>query len=102
MSTPRSHLSAEETAAIDKVRRRVAAIGFFMVAIHGVVGLIVVAHVVHGQDRADDARVLLVMSAVVAELMVAVMRLILARRPVAPSWVVLALVPTVVGWIWVF
>ncbi|KQY59754.1 hypothetical protein ASD11_09455 [Aeromicrobium sp. Root495] len=102
MSTPRAQLNAEETAAIDRVRRRVAAVGFFMVAVHGVIGLIGVAHVVEGQGRSDDAVVLLVMSAFVAQVMVAVMRLILAHRPVAPLWVLIALLPTVAGWFWVF
>lgn len=102
MSTPRAQLNAEETAAIDRVRRRVAAVGFFMVAIHGVLGLIGVAHVVKGQGRSDDAVVLLVMSAFVAEILVAVVRLILARKPVAPLWVLVGLLPTAAGFLWVF
>ncbi|MET1132378.1 MAG: hypothetical protein ABWX60_03025 [Aeromicrobium sp.] len=98
MTTTRN--TTAELAALRRVQRRVAAIAFFAVAIHGVLGLIVVAHVVHGQDRTGDAVLLLVMSAVFALVTFVVMRLILAATLRSP-WIVLAFVPTVVGFFWV-
>jgi hypothetical protein len=90
-----------ELAALRKVQRRVAAIAFFAVAIHGVLGLIVVAHVVHGQDRTGDAVLLLVMSGVFAVITYVVVRLILAAKVWSPAWIALSLVPTIAGFFWV-
>lgn len=90
-----------ELAALRKVQRRVAAIAFFAVAMHGVLGLIGVAHVVQGQDRTADAVLLLVMSGVFAVITYVVVRLILAARLWSPVWVPLAFVPTVAGFFWV-
>jgi predicted neutral ceramidase superfamily lipid hydrolase len=93
--------TAAELAALRKVQRRVAAIAFFAVAIHGVLGLIGVAHVVHGQDRTGDAVLLLIMSGVFAVITYVVVRLILAAKVWSPAWIALAFVPTVVGFFWV-
>jgi|UPI0003C7F60E hypothetical protein len=91
----------QELAALDRVRRRVMAIGFFAVIIHGVLGLVGAAEVVHGQGRTDDAVILLVLSAVVAVIMVVVIRAILGRSLASPLWLAIGLAPTVAGWIWV-
>jgi hypothetical protein len=90
-----------ELAALRRVQRRVGAIAFFSVAIHGVLGLIVVAHVVKGEGRDSDAVLLLVMSAVFAVVTYVVVRLILGARLVAPAWIALSFVPTVIGFFWV-
>ncbi len=90
-----------ELAALKRVQRRVGAIGFFAIAIHGVLGLIVVAHVVKGEGRDADAVLLLVMSAVFAVVTYLVMRVILAARLWSPAWIALSVVPTVVGAFWV-
>ncbi|KQX73817.1 hypothetical protein [Aeromicrobium sp. Root472D3] len=90
-----------ELAALRRVQRRVGAIAFFAVAIHGVLGLIVVAHVVKGEGRDADAVLLLVMSAVFAVVTYVVVRLILAARLWAPGWIALSVVPTVIGFVWV-
>lgn len=99
--TGKSNLSpAEQLFALRRVQRRVAAIAFFAVAIHGVLGLIVVAEVVKGQGRDADAVLLLVMSAVFAIATYVVMRLILGAR-VWSAWAPLSLLPTIIGFFWV-
>jgi len=91
-----------EAKALDRVRRRVTAIGFFAVASHGVFGLIGVSHVLLGQDRRGDAMLLTVMSGVVALIVCAATRAILGRRPFSLPWSVAALVPTVGAYVWLF
>ncbi len=93
--------TAEQLVALRRVQRRVGAIAFFAVAMHGVLGLIVVAHVVKGQGRDADALLLLVMSGVFAVVTYAVVRLILAARMWSPVWVALSVVPTLFGFFWV-
>ncbi len=98
---PGTH-TPEQQEAYNRVRRRVSALGFFAVAIHGVLGLIVVAHhVVDEPGRRGDAAALLVMSGVVAALTYTGVRLILGARWFHPLWLALAAVPTVVGFFWV-
>jgi asparagine N-glycosylation enzyme membrane subunit Stt3 len=92
---------AEQLAALRRVQRRVGAIAFFAVAIHGVLGLIVVAHVVKGEQRDADAVLLLVLSAVFAIVTYVVVRAILAARLWSPGWLAVSLVPTVIGFFWV-
>ena len=94
-------MTPAEMVEFRRVQRRVGAIGFFAVAIHGVLGLIGVAHVLVGQDRHDDAVVLTLMSGVVAILTCVVVRLILDVRPWSWPWIALALAPTVAALTWV-
>lgn len=86
-----------ELAALHTVQRRVAAIAFFAVAVHGVVGLAVVAQIIDGQGRHSDAILLALMSGVFALVTYAVVRAILRRRLWSPGWIVVALMPTVVA-----
>lgn len=91
-------MSAEETAALNRVRRRVTAIAFFTVAIHGVVGLVVVADIIAGQDRRDGAVVLVVMSALLAIGISVAVRAILGAAPfLSWPWVLVSLAPSAVG-----
>lgn len=95
-------MSAEETAALRRVQRRTGAITFFAVAIHGVLGLVVVADVIARQGRQDGAVVLVVMSAVLAVAVSVVVRVILAATPpFSWFWAAFSLVPSVVGLVWV-
>ncbi len=96
MNQPRT-MSAEETQALDRVRRRVTAVAFLAVALHGVVGLIVVGAIVDGQGRHSDAIGLTVMSGVVALIICVATRAILGARPVHVVWLALSLVPTAVA-----
>jgi len=88
---------AAELAALRKVQRRVAAIGFFAVAIHGIVGLLVVGHIVNGQGRHGDAVVLTVMSGVLALITYGIVRTILQRRLWSPAWILVAITPAVIA-----
>jgi len=88
---------AAELAALHKVQRRVAAIGFFAVAMHGVIGLAVVAQIIDGQGRHSDAVLLVCMSGVFALVTYVVVRTILRRRLWSPIWIVISLVPTAVA-----
>lgn len=102
-STPRERTTrtpAEQLVALRRVQRRVSALAFFAVAIHGVLGLIVVAHVVKGEGRDSDAILLLIMSAVFAAVTYVVIRIILGAKLVSP-WIPLSFVPTVIGFFWV-
>ena len=85
---------AAELAALHKVQRRVAALGFFAVAMHGVIGLAVVAQIIDGQGRHSDAVLLVFMSGIFALVTYAVMRAILRKRLWSPVWIAVSLVPT--------
>jgi hypothetical protein len=88
---------AAELAALRKVQRRVAAIGFFAVAVHGIVGLAVVGHIVEGQGRHGDAIMLTVMSGVLALITYGIVRTILQRPVWSPVWMLAAITPTVIA-----
>lgn len=100
-TTPRT-MSAEETQALDKVRRRVGAIVYFAVVIHGVLGLIGAADVmVDKPGRYDTAVGLLIMSGVCAVIMYVGIRLILGMRLFSPFWILVSALPTIIGAFWV-
>lgn len=85
-----------------RVQRRVGAIGFFTIAEHGIIGVIVAAHVLEGQGRHGSAVGLTAMSGVMALVVYAVTRIILGGRLWSPAWIALALIPTAAGIVWVF
>ena len=88
-------------AALDRVRRRVAAIGLIAVTEHLVVGLIIFAHaMVDDPGKRDNAIGLLIMSGIVAVLTYVAVRIIVGGRLVSP-WFLLALAPPVAGAVWV-
>ena len=86
--------------SLNRVQRRVAAIGFFVTAEHAVLGLIGVAYVRENDGRHGDAIGLTVMSCVVAILVYLVIRLILGAKLWSPAWIALALVPSTTALIW--
>jgi len=90
----------EAATALRKVQQRVAAIGFFAIASHGVIGTIAGAYVVEGQGRHDAAVAFIAMSAIIALLTFGGVRIILQRSLWAPMWIALALVPTAVAIVW--
>jgi hypothetical protein len=92
---------AAETASLHRVQRRVAAIGFFAVTVHAVLGVIAVAYVREGQGRHGDAVGLIVMSGVLAVIVYSAVRIILGARLWSPAWIALALTPTVAAVVWV-
>ncbi len=88
---------AAELVALRKVQRRVAAIGFFAVAVHGILGLAIVGDIVDGQGRRGDAIMLTVMSGVLALITYGIIRTILQRGLWSPAWILIALSPAVVA-----
>lgn len=94
--------TTQEAQALDRVRRRVTAIGFFAVASHGVFGLIGVSYVLVGQDRRGDAMLLTFMSGVVALIVCAATRAILGRQPFSIPWSVASIAPTVAAFFWLY
>ena len=90
-----------EKAALIRVQRRVAAIAFFTVTIHGVLGTIGFASIREGEGRRGDAIGLLVMSVVISVIVYAGTRTILGAKLWSPAWILLAAVPSAAGFIWV-
>ncbi|WP_332641853.1 hypothetical protein [Aeromicrobium sp.] len=88
---------ATQLIALRKVQRRVAAIGFFAVAVHGIIGLAVVGNIVDGQGRHGDAILLTVMSGVLALITYGIVRTILQRGLWSPVWILIAITPTVIA-----
>ncbi|MFD1825686.1 MULTISPECIES: hypothetical protein [Mumia] len=86
-----------ELAALRKVQRRVAAIGFFAITVHGVLGCIGLAFVLDGQGRHGDAIAITLMSGVIAAITFVGVRLILKRSLWSPMWIPIAAAPTVVA-----
>ncbi|MGA8851102.1 MAG: hypothetical protein WB508_05225 [Aeromicrobium sp.] len=90
-----------KASALNRVQRRVAAIGFFAVAEHAILGLIVVAStIVDEPGRRDDAIGLLIMASVVSGITYVVTRMILGGRLLSP-WILIAVGVPVFGFIWV-
>ena len=92
----------KDAIALDRVRRRVTAIGFLAVTVHGVFGLIGVSYVLLDQDRRADAMLLTVMSGIVAMIVCAATRAILGTRPFSRPGSLASLVPMVAAYIWLF
>ena len=101
-SGPRTQAdTASKMLALNRVQRRVAAIGFFAVAEHGLVGLIVAASIIVDEPgRRGDAIGLLVMATIVSAITYVAVRVILGGRLLSP-WIVIALIAPVAGFIWV-
>lgn len=88
--------------SLTRVQRRVGAIGFFSVVVHGVFGLIgAAAAIVDQAGRRGDAGALVIMSGMIAIVTVVVTRLILGARLFSPLWLLVGLIPSVAGWFWV-
>jgi hypothetical protein len=90
-----------EKASLIRVQRRIGAIAFFTVTIHGVLGAIGAASIREGEGRHGDAIGLLVMSAVISVIVYAGTRTILGAKLWSPGWILLAAVPSAAGFIWV-
>jgi hypothetical protein len=99
-TTPESRRAASDLA-LNRVQRRVAAIGFFAVAVHAVFGLIGVAYVRDNDGRHTDAVGLTVMSFVLAFIVYAVIRLILGAKMWSSVWLAVALLPSTAALVWI-
>ena len=87
-------LTPAEQDALNKVRRRVAAIVFGVVTMHSIVALIVLSRHFDNIGRHGDATGLLVMSGLISAFQFVGCRLILGKSLFAPGWIVLSLIPT--------
>ena len=90
-----------EKASLIRVQRRIGAIAFFTVTIHGLLGVIAVANIREDQGKHGDAIGLLIMSVVISVIVYAGTRVILGARLWSPIWIPLAAAPSVAGFIWV-
>ena len=93
-------MSTRADQALRKVQQRVAAIGFFAVAIHGILGTVAASHIVDSEGRRGAAIAFLALSAVIGLLTCAGVRLILQRSLWAPAWIALSLLPAAAGAAW--
>ncbi len=93
---------ARELEALNRVRRRVAAIGFLAIIGHGVVALPVVAHHLVADGRTSDAAILLVLDVFVTTVAIVVARLILGYRPITPLWALVPVAIPLAASFWVF
>jgi hypothetical protein len=87
--------------ALNRVQRRVAAIGFFAVSVHAVFGLIGVGYIREADGRHADAIGLTVMSCVLALVVYSAIRLILGAKLWSPVWLAVALLPSIAALVWV-
>lgn len=90
-----------EKASLIRVQRRIGAIAFFTVTIHGLLGVIAVANIREDQGRHSDAIGLLIMSVVITVIVYVGTRVILGARLWSPIWIPIAAVPSVLGFFWV-
>ena len=89
-------LTEFEQDALNKVRRRVAAIVFGVVSLHAIIALIGLAHHYDNVGRHGDATGLLIMSGLLSVFQYVGVRLILGRALLSP-WILLGALPTTVG-----
>ncbi|MBW9210558.1 hypothetical protein KV102_10000 [Mumia sp. zg.B53] len=89
-----------EQRALRVVQRRVAAIGFFAITVHGVFGCIGLGLVLDNQGRHSDAIAITVMSGVIAAITYAGVRVILQRSLWSPVWIAVAALPTIAALVW--
>ncbi|NLC97477.1 MAG: hypothetical protein GX678_00150 [Actinomycetales bacterium] len=91
---------SQDLNSLDVVRRRVLAIGFLTIVLHGVVALIWLGVIYRNDGRTSDSVIMFVMSAVVALVSYAVTRVILGQKIWSPIWILVSLAPTVIAVLW--
>ncbi len=93
----------DDEPSLNLVRRRILAITWVVTTIHALFGAIGAAYAL-GPDRRSDQIILLVMSVPIALLVYGVARLLLDKPLLswrALPWLLLTLVPCVLGFVWV-
>lgn len=103
--TPDRSLPDSSEESLNLVRRRILAITWVVTSIHGLLGAIGGAKAL-GPGREADQALLLFMSVPIAVIIFVVTRVILDRKPIltwgSAPWLLLLLVPTVAGYLWIF
>ncbi len=86
--------------SLEIVRRRVLAVGFLSIILHGVVALIWLGIVYRNDGRASDSFIMFFMSGVLAIITCVGTRVILKRAPWSTLWIAVSLAPTVIAVLW--
>lgn len=92
-------LTQVEQDALNKVRRRVGAIVFGVVTLHAILALIFLSRHYDAIGREGDATGLLVMSGLISVFQFVGVRSILGKSLTSPGWIVLAALPTALGFL---
>ena len=92
-------LTPAEQDALNKVRRRVGAIVFGVVTMHAIIALIWLSRHYDGNGRHGDATGLLIMSGLISIAQYVGVRTILAKPLASPGWIILAALPTTLGFV---
>jgi hypothetical protein len=92
-------LTPAEQDALDKVRRRVGAIVFFVVTLHSIIALIWLSRHYDNIGRSGDATGLLVMSGLISIAQYVGVRKILGKSLRSAFWIILAALPTTLAFI---
>ncbi|RLV57147.1 hypothetical protein D9V41_00345 [Aeromicrobium phragmitis] len=87
----------DELESLDRVRRRVTAVGFLAIAIHAVIALPLLAQYVAEDGKNPEAVLMLVLTAFAGMLTAAVTRVILGRSPFSVLWLAVGLLPAAIG-----
>ena len=91
---------SQDLNALDTVRRRVLAIGFLSIVLHGVVALIWLGIEYRNEGRASDSTIMFVMSGAIALVSYAVTQVILGKKLWSPVWIVIFMAPTFIAAFW--
>lgn len=86
--------------ALDTVRRRVLAIGFLSIILHGIAALIWLGMGYRGEDRGSDAVLMFVIAGVFTALAYLGTRLILAKPLWSPLWIAIFFAPLAIAILW--
>ena len=91
---------SENLNSLDTVRRRISALTFLVITLHGVVALIWLGIIYRNDGRTSDSIIMFVISAVIALISCGVTRVILGKKIWSPLWIALSLSPTIVAVLW--
>lgn len=91
---------SENLNSLDTVRRRISALTFLVITLHGVVALIWLGIIYRNDGRTSDSIIMFVISAVIALISYGVTRVILGKKIWSPLWIALSLSPTIVAVLW--
>ncbi|MDO9378982.1 MAG: hypothetical protein Q7T56_09035 [Nocardioidaceae bacterium] len=86
--------------SIDRVRRRVGALGLFAITLFASIGLLGGVHVVLAEGRRGDAIWLLVVAGTISLVVTVLIRTIIQRNALSPLWLAASLCPAMVAAIW--
>lgn len=86
--------------ALDTVRRRVLAIGFLAIILHGIAALIWLGMGYRDDNRSSDATFMFAVAGVFTGLAYLGTRLILAKKLWSPLWIAIFFAPLIIAILW--